>query len=239
MLEIRALDVDIDGSRILSRVDIDVTQGEFVCLIGRNGAGKSTTFRTIMGQRKPVGGCVAFKGQELAGLSTFQIARLGIGFSPEESEVFADLTVAENIEMPTWVAGNRSTRSAAERIGMAYQMFPKLEGYRSRGGGQLSGGERKMLSIARALVLDPELLLLDEPFEGLSPVVIPQISEGLAAIRKGGRAILIAESQFHHVPDFTDRLYVIERGEIVFQGTVAQAERDAATMQILRGTDGA
>lgn len=239
MLEIRALDVDIQGSRILSRIDIDVAPNELVCLIGRNGAGKSTTFRTIMGQRKPVAGRVTFKGQDLAGLSTYQIARLGIGYAPEESEVFTDLTVAENIEMPTWVAGNRSPRTAAQRIATAYEMFPKLVGYKARGGGQLSGGERKMLSIARALVLDPDLLLLDEPFEGLSPVVIPQISDGLAAIRKSGRAILVAESQFHHVPDVTDRLYVIERGEIVFQGTVAQAERDAAAMKILRGTEGA
>ncbi len=237
MLEIRALDVDIQGSRILSRIDIDVAANELVCLIGRNGAGKSTTFRTIMAQRKPVAGRVAFKGQDLSRLSTFEIARLGIGYAPEESEVFTDLTVAENIEMPTWVTGNRTTRTAAERIATAYEMFPKLAGYKARGGGQLSGGERKMLSIARALVLDPDLLLLDEPFEGLSPVIIPEIADGLAAIRKSGRAILVAESQYHHVPDFTDRLYVIERGEIVFQGTMAEVERDAATMKILRGTD--
>src|SRR5207249_1149 len=158
------------------------------------------------------------------------IAALGVGFSPEESEVFADLTVAENIEMATW---NRATaRSASDRVAQAYRVFPRLEAYAARGGGQLSGGERKMLSLARALALDPDLLLLDEPFEGLSPAVIPVIAEGIAAIRSHGPGILLAESNIHHVPADTNRLYVIERGEIIFAGAPADARRDATVSRV-------
>lgn len=235
MLEIDGLTVDIQGSRILHAISLDVRLGELVCLLGRNGAGKSTTFRTIMGQRRASAGQISFKGEPISGLATFAIARRGIGYAPEESEVFADLSVAENIELPTWVASGAAAH-AQERIDFAYKVFPKLVQYRARGGGQLSGGERKMLSIGRALALDPELLLLDEPFEGLSPTVIPQIAEGLASIRGSGRAILMAESQFHHVPEATDRLYVLERGEIVFSGRANEAERDAAVMKILHGS---
>ena len=237
MLDVSDLTVEIQGSRILSGINLQVNAGELVCLIGRNGAGKSTTFRALMGQRPAVAGSIRFMGRDIGALPTYKIARAGIGYAPEESEVFADLTVAENIEMPTWISdqGGRKLRSPADRIAFAYEVFPKLDGYKARGGGQLSGGERKMLSIARALAVDPELLLLDEPFEGLSPTVIPQISEGLASIRKSGRALLVAESQFHHVPASADRLYVIERGEIIFSGTIAEARRQPAIMAVLEG----
>src|SRR5207248_6163100 len=127
---------------------------------------------------------------------------------PEESEVFAELTVAENIAVPTWA--HAGDRSAADRLAEAYKVFPRLQRYRRRGGPALSGGERKMVSIARALALGPKLLLLDEPTEGLSPVIVPSILAGIASIRAFGHAVLIAESNIYHVPDFADRLYVIE-----------------------------
>jgi branched-chain amino acid transport system ATP-binding protein len=208
--------VDIDGSPILRRISLEVAAGELVCLVGRNGAGKSTTFRTIMGQRRPASGAITLEGRDLTQLSPFAIARLGVGFAPEESEVFGDLSVAENILLPTWT--RPTERSGAEREALAYRVFPRLERYRARGGQQLSGGERKMVSIARALALDPKLLLLDEPTEGLSPAIVPSIVEGIASIRQLGHAVLIAESNMHHVPDFADRLYVIERGEIIYAG---------------------
>jgi branched-chain amino acid transport system ATP-binding protein len=233
MLRVANLAVDIENSHILRGVSLEVKAGELVCLVGRNGAGKSTTFRTIMGQRRPVAGSISLEGRSIIGLPPFKIARLGIGFAPEESEVFGDLTVAENILLPTWT--RQTARSAAEREALAYRVFPKLERYRQRGGQQLSGGERKMVSIARALALDAKLLLLDEPTEGLSPAVVPSIVEGIASIRQLGHAVLIAESNLHHVPDFADRLYVIERGEIIFSGPPAEARKDAAVARIVEG----
>jgi branched-chain amino acid transport system ATP-binding protein len=180
-----------------------------------------------------VGGSIRFKGEELIGKAPYTIAQMGIGFSPEESEVFADHTVAENIALPTWT--RRSRLSEAERVERSLTVFPKLRQYLTRGGAQLSGGERKMVSVARALALDPSLLLLDEPFEGLSPAIIPIISEGIASIRAMGEAVLMAESNVHHLPDYVDRLYVIERGEIIFSGTLDEAHRDKAVMRVIAG----
>jgi branched-chain amino acid transport system ATP-binding protein len=233
MLTVRDLAVDIAGSRVLRGVSVDVKEGELVCLVGRNGAGKTTTFRSIMGFRKPVSGSITFGGKSLVGLRPYQIARMGVGFAPEESEVFGELTVAENIAMPTWTCSNE--RSAEQRIVEAYDVFPTLRRYRDRGGQALSGGERKMVSIARALALGPKLLLLDEPTEGLSPAIVPPIVEGLASIRAVGHAVFIAESNIHHVPDFTDRLYVIERGEIIFVGKPSEASRDPAVARVIEG----
>lgn len=233
MLAVHELIVDIEGSRVLRGISIEVKEGEFVCLVGRNGAGKTTAFRSIMGFRKAVSGSIIFQGRSLLSLRPFQIARMGIGFAPEESEVFGELTVAENIAMPTWTHPNE--RTAADRINEAYNVFPNLRRYEGRSGQALSGGERKMLSIARALALGPKLLLLDEPTEGLSPVIIPSIIEGLSNIRAFGHAVFIAESNIHHVPDFADRLYVIERGEIIFAGRPDEARRDPAVARVIEG----
>ena len=234
MLAVRDLVADIQGSRVLRGISFDVAPGELVCLVGRNGAGKTTTFRSIMGFRRPVSGSIAFKGRSLVGMKPYQIARLGLGFAPEESEVFGELTVAENIAMPTWIT--TTARSADERVAEAYKVFPKLARYRERGGQALSGGERKMVSIARALALDPQLLLLDEPTEGLSPAIVPSIVKGLGNIRGFGRAVFMAESNIHHVPDFADRLYVLERGEIIFAGRLADARHDPAVLRVIEGT---
>jgi branched-chain amino acid transport system ATP-binding protein len=234
MLAVRGLTVDIQASRILREVSLDVGEGEMVCLVGRNGAGKTTTLNTVMGYLRPAAGTIAFRDRSLVGLPPHAIARLGIGFAPEESEVFGDLTVAENIELPTWT--RPSARPPAERVERAYRVFPALRRYLARGGTQLSGGERKMLSVARALALDPDLLLLDEPFEGLSPAIIPLISHSIAEIARLGLSLLLAESNIHHVPAQADRLYVIERGEIVFAGKPQDALRDATVLRIIGGT---
>jgi len=233
MLNLSNVKVDIQGSRILNGISLSVAAGELVCLIGRNGAGKTTTFRSIMGYRRPLSGEISFDGFDLTKLPTWKIAQSGIGFSPEESEVYADLTVAENIELSTWT--RPTGRPANERIEEAYAVFPKLRQYLARGGAQLSGGERKMVSIARALTLDPKLLLLDEPFEGLSPAIIPLIAEGVASIRAMGKGVLMAESNVHHIPDYVDRLYVLERGELMFSGTLAEAHRDRDVMRVIAG----
>ena len=233
MLKLSNVKVDIQGSRILNGISLSVAAGELVCLVGRNGAGKTTTFRSIMGYRRPLSGEISFDGSDLTKLPTWKIAQSGSGFSPEESEVYADLTVAENIELSTWT--RPTGRPAHERIEEAYAVFPKLRQYLARGGAQLSGGERKMVSIARALTLDPKLLLLDEPFEGLSPAIIPLIAEGVASIRAMGKGVLMAESNVHHIPEYVDRIYVLERGELMFSGTLAEAHRDRDVMRVIAG----
>jgi branched-chain amino acid transport system ATP-binding protein len=233
MLAVSNLKVDIEGSRILNGISLAVEAGELVCLVGRNGAGKTTTFRSIMGYRRALSGDITLDGTDLTKLPTWQIAQRGIGFAPEESEVYADLTVAENIELSTWT--RPKGRPAATRIEEAYAVFPKLRQYLARGGAELSGGERKMVSIARALTLDPQLLLLDEPFEGLSPAIIPLIAEGVASIRATGKGVLMAESNVHHIPDYVDRIYVLERGEVMFSGTLAQAHQDRDVMRVIAG----
>jgi branched-chain amino acid transport system ATP-binding protein len=234
MLALERVTVDVQGSRILNEVALEVGQRELVCLVGRNGAGKTTTLRTIMGYLRPAGGAITFRGTSLVGRPTHAIAALGIGFAPEESEVFGDLTVAENIEIATWT--RPTARSAAERIDRAYAVFPRLRQYTHRGGTQLSGGERKMLSLARALALDPDLLLLDEPFEGLAPAIVPAIVDAIAAMTRLGHSILLSESNIHHVPEQATRLYVIERGEIIFRGTQAEARREPTVLGIIGGT---
>jgi branched-chain amino acid transport system ATP-binding protein len=233
MLSVDGIEVYIEASHILRRVSLEVGEREVVCLVGRNGAGKSTTLRTIMGYLAPRAGRIAFRGRAIHGRPTHEIARLGLGWAPEDSGIFPDLTVAENVEIATWT--RPGGRPAAERVETAYRIFPVLRRYLARKGPQMSGGERKMLSIARALALDPDLLLLDEPFEGLSPAIIPTVALGIAEITQLGRSIVIAESNIHHVPDFAARLYVIERGEIIFAGPPEAVHADAATMRVIGG----
>jgi len=231
MLSLTGVDVFIQASQILRRVSLDVGAREVVCLVGRNGAGKTTTLRTVMGYLRPRAGAVEFRGRPIHGRRTHEIAMLGLGWAPEDSGIFTDLTVAENIEIATWT--RPGGRPAAERIARAYEVFPVLKGYAARKGPEMSGGERKMLSIARALALDPEMLILDEPFEGLSPAIVPVISEAIATVTRLGHSILLAESNIHHVPEYADRLYVIERGEIIFAGTPHDAWRDATVVRIV------
>jgi branched-chain amino acid transport system ATP-binding protein len=233
MLAVEDLDVSVAGAPVLRRVGLTVLPGEMVCLVGRNGAGKTTLMKSLMGQHRPTGGRILWQGKSIVGSAPHEIARLGIGFSPEESEVFASLSVEQNVAFPTWI--RRTSKPSVERIDFAYRVFPKLKEYLHRGGSELSGGERKMVSIARALTLDPDLLLLDEPFEGLSPAIIPTIAAGIASIRDSGRSILMAESNVHHIPDFVSRVNVIERGEIIFDGQIAEARLDPVVRQIVSG----
>ncbi len=233
MLRVEDIDVYIQASHILRRVSLGVGEREVVCLVGRNGAGKTTTLRAIMGYLRPRAGRIVFRGQDIQGQRTCEVAQMGLGFAPEDSGIFPDLTVAENIEISTWT--RPTGRPARERIERAYQIFPALRRYMARKGPEMSGGERKMLSIARALALDPDMLLLDEPFEGLSPAIIPTVSEGLASITGLGHSILMAESNIHHVPEFATRLYVIERGEIIFVGRPQDVHSDRTVMRVIGG----
>jgi branched-chain amino acid transport system ATP-binding protein len=234
MLEVSDLAVEIQGSEILRGVSLNIAAGELVCLVGRNGAGKTTTLRTVMGYLMPRTGSIRLAGTDLSRKSTLERARLGIGYSPEDSDVLGELTVAENIELPTWT--RRTEKSAEERVELAFRVFPNLRRCATRPGTHLSGGERKMLSIARTLALDAQVLLLDEPFEGLSPAIIPSIRSSVQDIVRLGRTVLIAESELQHVPDYADRIYVMERGEIVFAGSLEQAHRDPAVHRIIGAT---
>jgi len=233
VLSLTGIDVFIQTSHILRGVSLEVGARDVVCLVGRNGSGKTTTLRTIMGYLHPRAGTIEFRGRPIHGHRTHEIARLGLGWAPEDSGIFSDLTVAENVEIATWT--RPGCRPAAQRVDLAYCVFPVLRRYAARKGPEMSRRERKMLSIARALALDPEMLILDEPFEGLSPAIIPDVSAGIAAITGLGRAILIAESNIHHVPEYTTRLYVIERGEIIFGGPPDDAWRDASVSRIIGG----
>jgi branched-chain amino acid transport system ATP-binding protein len=233
MLTVESIDVFIQSSHILRRVSLEVRDREVVCLVGRNGAGKTTTLRSIMGFLRPRAGRIVFQGEEIQRRRPHEMAGRGLGWAPEDSGIFADLTVAENIEIATWT--QPGGRPAAARIESAYEVFPVLRGYRHRKGPEMSGGERKMLSVARALALDPRVLILDEPFEGLSPAIIPAVSQGLARITERGHAILLAESNIHHVPAFATRLYVIERGEIIFAGRPDAVRADPAVMRVIGG----
>ena len=234
MLAVADLAVEIQGSEILRGVSFNVAAGELVCLVGRNGAGKTTSLRTIMGYVAPRTGMIRLGDTDLAGKSTLERARLGIGYSPEDSEVLGELTVEENIELPTWT--RQTEKSARERIELAFHVFPSLRRYAARPGTHLSGGERKMLSIARALALDAKVLLLDEPFEGLSPTVIPGIRNSVQEIVRLGRTVLIAESELQHVPHYAQRIYVMERGEVVFGGSLDAARRDPTVQRIIGTT---
>jgi branched-chain amino acid transport system ATP-binding protein len=231
VLRLDAVNVFIQSSHILRDVSLTVEPGALVCLVGRNGAGKTTTLRTVMGYFRPSSGRIELEGNAIDGLPTHAVARRGVGYAPEESAIFGDLTVAENVEIATWT--RPGGRPAPERIALAYEVFPRLQAYAARGGTQLSGGERKMLAIARALALDPSLLLLDEPFEGLSPAIIPQVAASIAAIARQGRSILLAVSNVHHVPVETSRLYVIERGEVIYGGAPDGARRDPAVWHVI------
>ncbi len=230
MLRLDRVDVFIQTSQILRAVSLRVEAGALVCLVGRNGAGKTTTLRTVMGYLRPAAGRIEVAGRSVGGRPTHVIARQGVGYAPEEGGIFGDLTVEDNVAIATWA--RRGGRPPAERLAEAWAVFPRLQAYRRRGGMHLSGGERKMLAIARALALDPRLLLLDEPFEGLSPVLVPQLAASIAAIARQGRAVLLAESNLNHVPPETSRLYVLERGEIIYGGPPDGAWRDPAVLRV-------
>jgi branched-chain amino acid transport system ATP-binding protein len=209
-------------SQVLFGVSLEVAAGECVCLLGRNGVGKTTTMRSIMGLTAPRQGRVVWKGRDIAGREPYQVADLGIGFVPEDRRIFADLSVWENLD----VAARSRDGTAAWTLERVFDLFPKLRELVSRQGGFLSGGEQQMLTIARTLMGNPELLLLDEPSEGLAPLVVDHLKEQIARLKQDGLTILLAEQNVEFCLDLADRVYVLEKGHIRYEGTAASFRDD-------------
>lgn len=215
-LEVRDLHARYGTSHVLFGISLDVREGEVVALLGRNGAGKSTTIKTIMGVHSPQSGTVRFEGRDIAGWSSDRISRLGVGYVPEERRIFRGLSVAENLE--TGRRPPRPGRPAWDKPAVL-ELFPRLGTMLDRRGDALSGGEQQMLSIARTLMSNPLVLLLDEPSEGLAPIVVDQMRERLAALKATGMTILLSEQNLAFSLRLADRVYIIEKGAIKFEGS--------------------
>ena len=216
-------------SRVLFGISLSVEPGECVCLLGRNGVGKSTTLRAIMGLTPPRAGRVVWHGKDVTAWPTYRIARAGIGFVPEDRRIFAELSVWENLD----VAARAANRPGAWTIPRVCELFPILAERRDQRGGFLSGGEQQMLTIARALVGNPELLLLDEPSEGLAPLVVEMLREKIAELKAQGLTILLAEQGVAFSLALADRVYVLEKGAVKHAGPAAQLRDDPALLERL------
>jgi branched-chain amino acid transport system ATP-binding protein len=218
LLELQHVETYYGESHILFDLSLEVEAGEVVCLLGRNGAGKTTTVRSIIGLTPPRTGRVVLRGQDLTGLPPYRIARLGIGFVPEDRRVFPNLTVQENLEVArrTW-AGGAPTTWTAERV---FDLFPILAQRRRQHGGTLSGGEQQMLTIARTLMGSPAVLLLDEPSEGLAPLVVESLREQLEQLKASGITMVLAEQNVRFVSELGTRVYVLENGAVRYRGTM-------------------
>jgi len=219
MLELTDVHAVYGRSHVLHGVSLRAGEGEIVSLLGRNGAGKSTTLKAIVGVVEVTAGEIRFEGRSLRGVPTHRVARLGIGLVPEDRRIFADLTVMENL-----LVGARADGGfPLERV---FGLFPKLAVLARQRGGSLSGGEQQMLTIARTLMTGPRLLLLDEPSEGLAPVVVAALADNVAALRRQGLSILMAEQNVKFARRLADRAYIIEKGQIRFDGTMAALDAD-------------
>ena len=219
MLELEGVEAGYGLSRVLHGVSLRAEAGEVVSLLGRNGAGKSTTLKSIVGLVAVSGGSIRFDGREITGRPTHEISRLGVGYVPEERRIFSDLTVAENL-----LVGRKGTGAwGAERV---YDVFPKLRELAGRRAGSLSGGEQQMLTVARTLMGNPRVVLLDEPSEGLAPVIVRALGEQIAALKRAGLTILLSEQTLKFAARLADRAYIIEKGIIRFDGPMAALMAD-------------
>jgi branched-chain amino acid transport system ATP-binding protein len=218
MLEVEGIHTFYGLSHILFGVSLKVDPGEVVCLLGRNGAGKTTTMKSIIGITPPKQGSIRFKGEEITGIEPYLLTRRGIGYIPDDRRIFADLTVGENLE----IAERKTKESQGWTRERIYGLFPALKDIESRGGGCLSGGEQKMLAIARALMGNPQFILLDEPFEGLAPLLVHALEDQIGKLREAGLTVLVAEQNVRSTLRISDRGYIIDNGQIRYQGSIEQ-----------------
>jgi branched-chain amino acid transport system ATP-binding protein len=223
MLEVRDLHAYYGKSHILRGVDLDVAAGEVVSLLGRNGVGRSTALKAIMGEVAPVG-TIRFKGRDIAGLPSYRIARLGLGYVPENRDIFPTLTVRQNL-----ILGRKAAkREGRWRLEDMLDMFPSLRAREDSAAGVLSGGEKQMLTVCRTLMGDPELVMIDEPTEGLAPLIVKRVGELLVEIARRGIAILLVEQKLAIALDISRRVYVMGHGRVVFEGTPAELKANDA-----------
>jgi branched-chain amino acid transport system ATP-binding protein len=228
LLSVQRLNSFYGRAQILFDMELSVGAGEVVALLGRNGAGKSTTMRSIMGLMERCSGTLEFDGKSIAGWASHSIAQAGLGYVPEDRRIFGELTVAENLEV-----GRQPIRAGAvqwtdERV---FDLFPHLASLRHRVAGRMSGGEQQMLTIARTLMGNPKLILLDEPSEGLAPVIVEQMGMAIATLKREGLSIMLSEQNLHFATWVSDRALIIEKGRICFDGTMAALSADEATRQ--------
>jgi branched-chain amino acid transport system ATP-binding protein len=211
MLTVDRLSVDIAGVHILSEIEMSLGDGEIAGLVGRNGAGKTTLMRAIMGVAPSRSGSIAFDGRDLTRLAAHRRAGLGFGYMPEDRRLVPGLGVAENLLVPAWAT---RCEDVEERLAFVYDLLPEVRDFAARKASQLSGGQQKLVALARALMAGRRLLLLDEPFEGVAPVLARRLAEAVARLKGTGLSVLLSESDFVHAADLVNRLFVIERGEV-------------------------
>lgn len=221
MLEISRLNSWYGPAHILFDVELQVAEGEVIALLGRNGAGKSTTFKSIMSLLMSKQGEIRFRGEDISRLPPFDIARRGLGYVPEDRRIFTALTVEENLEVGRQAARDQRAIWTPERI---YEVFPNLGNMRKRPGGNMSGGEQQMLTIGRTLMGNPHLILLDEPSEGLAPKIVEQMADAILTMKREGLSILLSEQNLHFARLISDRAYILEKGAIRYSGTIAELE---------------
>jgi branched-chain amino acid transport system ATP-binding protein len=219
ILELKGINSFYEKSHILQDISLGVDEGEVVGLLGRNGVGKSTTLKSISGVVIPRAGSILFKGKELVGMKPHQVTRLGVGYVPEERRIFPNLTVYQNLLLGKKPGKLQNQIKEGWTIERAYALFPQLKARQASKGGHLSGGEQQMLTIVRTLMGNPELLLLDEPTEGLAPMLVDSVSDVIREIHEAGISILLVEQGFEVILDLTTRAYVMSKGQIVFDGT--------------------
>lgn len=227
MLQVDGIHTFYGSSHILFGVSLTVSRGEIVCLLGRNGAGKSTTMKSIIGLNAARQGAIRFKGEDITARKPYLIARMGMGFVPDDRRVFFDLTVDENLE----ISERRIDRSEPWDRERVYDFFQPLKHIRTRKAGFLSGGEQQMLTIARALVTNPELLLLDEPTEGLAPIIVNMLEQRILALRDAGLTILLAEQNQKTALGLSDRGYILDNGVIRYHGTIKELQENEAVVR--------
>ena len=216
LLEVRGLETAYGASQVLFGISLEVNAGEVVALLGRNGAGKTTTLSSIMGLVPALRGSIRFKDAEISRAEPFRICRVGLGFVAEDCRLFSGLTVAENFEAARLPARSGATRWALPQV---LELFPDVQSFLERRAGALSGGQQRMVAIARTLMGNPDMILLDEPSEGLAPLVVDALLKRLKALKAAGQTVLISEQNLRFATELADRVYIIEKGEIRYQGT--------------------